>query len=209
MIIFILSADKSKLTPRQREPVASGSVNVHQVQFEFSPDWDGLTRTAVFKAGACTRYVQLNESGRCFLPWEVLETPDLPLMAGVYGARGASVALPTVWASLGMILPGVDAPEAGAAPSTPELWAQALAGKGDTLGYTETGELGLYAGDRLLSTVPADACGIYEIGHGLRAKGGVLSVDSVDDFQGDNTLPMTAAGVQNVVGSIEALLGII
>jgi hypothetical protein len=36
-----------------------------------------------------------------------------------------------------------------------------------------------------------------------------LSVDTVDDFEGDNTLPITAAAVQNTVGNIEILLGTI
>lgn len=46
----------------------------------------------------------------------------------------------------------------------------------------------------------------YKFGHGLKQEGLTVSVNSVDDFLGDNTLPMTAAGVQATVGNIEALL---
>lgn len=49
----------------------------------------------------------------------------------------------------------------------------------------------------------------YQFGHGLKLTGNSVSVDTVDDFNGDNTLPMTAAGVETVVGNIEALLGVI
>ena len=48
-----------------------------------------------------------------------------------------------------------------------------------------------------------------EFGHGLKRTGSVVSVDTVDDFSGDNTLPMTAAGIQTVVGNIDVLLGTI
>ena len=103
------------------------------------------------------------------------------------------------------------APGEEAQPPTPELWEQALARKGDGLGYTEEGELGLYSGETLLSSLPVSGGGglPYGVGHGLKVEAGNLTVDAVGDFQGDNTLPMTAAGVQTVVGNIEALLGTI
>lgn len=209
--MFILYANKNKLTVRQREPVTSGSVNVYTARFEFSPDWDGLTRKAVFKAGRESRTVLLDESGQCAIPWEVLTSHGQPLMAGVFGTADET-ALPTTWANLGSILEGVTTGEE-TKPPTPDLWEQELAGKGDTLGYTETGELGLYARDKLLSSVPVKGGGggplAWGIGHGLKLVGGELSVNSVDDFKGDNTLPMTAAGVQAAVGNIEALLATI
>lgn len=46
-----------------------------------------------------------------------------------------------------------------ARPPTPELWEQQLAGKGDSLGYTYNGELGLYSGDKLLSSVHIESGG--------------------------------------------------
>lgn len=47
---------------------------------------------------------------------------------------------------------------------------------------------------------------VYKFGHGLKVTGNDVSVNSVNDFSGDNTLPMTAVGVQNTLGNIEALL---
>ena len=34
------------------------------------------------------------------------------------------------------------------------MWEQELAGKADNLDYTESGELGLFSGEKLLSSVP-------------------------------------------------------
>ena len=47
--MFVLYADKTQLTVRQKEPITSGSSNTYQVRFEFSPEWDGLAKAAVFQ----------------------------------------------------------------------------------------------------------------------------------------------------------------
>ena len=149
--MFRLFAEKNKLALLEREPVTSGSVNVYGAQFEFSEDWTGLDRTAVFEAAGVSREVRLYPGGACVVPWEVLRVPGVRLRAGVYGKQGGEVVLPTVWANLGVILEGVPAGESP--PPSPDVWEQALAGKGDALGYTEDGELGLYSGEKLLSSV--------------------------------------------------------
>lgn len=130
--MFVLYADKTQLAVREKEPVTSGSVNVYQAQFEFSDDWDGLTRTAVFQAGSVSRSVLLDESGTCTVPWEVLKTPRISLAAGVCGEKDGDVVLPTVWAWLGLIMEGA-APGEDAQPPTPDLWEQELAKKQDKL----------------------------------------------------------------------------
>lgn len=123
--MFVLCANKSQLTVQQRELAVSGSVNANAVQFRFSPDWDGLTRTAIFRAGAECCTAELDESGQCVIPREVLETPWARLMAGVCGKRGEEVTLPTVWADLGTILEGAKPGEASRPP------AQTPGGTGD------------------------------------------------------------------------------
>lgn len=206
--MFELYAEKNQLEVRRREPVTSGSVNVYPVRFGFSEDWAGLEKTAVFRAGEKTISILLDETGECVVPWEALAVPGRRLEAGVYGTRGTEVVLPTVWADLGYIETGT-APGEEARPPAPGLWQQELERKGDGLGYTEDGELGLFSGDKLLSSVPVSGGGggpLYKFGHGLKQQGLDVSVDAVSDFKGDNTLPMTAAGVQTTVGNIEALL---
>ena len=75
--MFILYANKTRLTLRQREPVTSGSVNIYLVQFEFSEDWAGLSRTAIFRAGTESRATLLEEDNETVLPWEVLRKPEI------------------------------------------------------------------------------------------------------------------------------------
>lgn len=205
--MFDLYAEKNRLCVRQREPVTSGSVNVYRARFEFSEDWAGLAKTAVFRAGDKSVSVLLDDTGQVAVPWEVLATPGKRLEAGIYGVQGVEVVLPTVWADLGYILTGV-APVEEARPPTPDRWEQELARKGDRLDYTEAGELGLYSGEKLLNSVPVSGGGgmPFGVGHGLKVVDGNLTVNAVNDFKGDNTLPMTAAGVDLVVGNIEALL---
>lgn len=153
--MFELYARKNQLKARRLEPVTSGSVNVYEARFEFSEDWTGLTKAAVFRAGDESREVLLGDGGQCTVPWEVLAASGRRLEAGVYGKDAAGqVVLPTVWADLGYICPGT-APGEKSQPPSPELWEQALARKGDRLEYTEDGALGLWAGETLLSEVEA------------------------------------------------------
>lgn len=130
--MFILYANKTQLTVRKREPMTSGSVNAYAARFEFSADWEGLKRTAVFTAGTETRSVLLDESGACVIPWEVLAKPNVALRAGVYGSLAEEMVLPTIWASLGTVLEGTSS-TGELYPPTPELWEQELAKKQDKL----------------------------------------------------------------------------
>ena len=149
--MFILQADKNKISVREKETVTSGCVNVYTARFEFSDDWRGLTRKAVFKAGKESRTVLLDESGECAVPWEVLASPGQQLMAGVFGTADET-ALPTEWALLGLIMHGVPGDGEGSRPPTPDIWQQELDRKGDTLAYDGL-NLSLKSGDKTLSSV--------------------------------------------------------
>lgn len=149
--MFDLYAEKNQLRVREREPVTSGSVNVYRAAFGFSEDWEGLVKTAVFRAGDVSVSAALGEAGACSVPWEVLQKPGVRLEAGVYGTRGGEVVLPTVWADLGFIRAGA-APGDDARPPTPEVWRQELAKKGDGLDL-EGLRLRLTSGGKPLSEV--------------------------------------------------------
>ena len=130
--------------------------------------------------------VLLDESGRCMIPPEALSRPMRHLMAGVWGVREGRVVLPTVWADLGVVLPGA-APGPDVTPPTPELWRQELAGKGDRLQYTLDGGLGLYAGERLLASVPvrvdgADGIPALRVGRGLRIEDGLVWMEDINSL---------------------------
>lgn len=152
--MFQLYADKNRLTVQAAETLTSGLVNVYEVQFAFSPEWDGLARTAVFRAGEHSASVLLDGGGRCLLPWEVLLHPGHRLQEGVYGTRGGETVLPTVWAALGEVLRGAEPAQAARAPS-PGIYEQvlsALAAKGDGL-RLDGAALSLLAGGETLQSV--------------------------------------------------------
>lgn len=153
-MMYILYADKSRLVVRAKPaaPLTSGSVNVWPVKFEFSEIWEGLERTAVFRAaGGEPKSILLDSEGLCVIPWEVLTAPGLHVYAGVYGKQGGTIVLPTVWADLGVVAQGAE-PGGGTKPPTPDLWEQELARKGDALDYDGL-NLSLKSGDKTLSQV--------------------------------------------------------
>ena len=138
--MFILNAERSKLTVCQKEPVTGGSGEVYRVRFQFSRHWEELKAIAVFKAGDTAVTVPLDESGMCRIPWKVLTTPGVQLRAGVYGTKAGSVVLPTLWAGLGTILEGTG--DGSGDTALEVLWEQELKGKQDKL----TGQPGQVVG---------------------------------------------------------------
>lgn len=108
------------------ELLTAGMSKAVTVQFVFSPEWDGLTKTAVFSNGKTTVDVlAANWDGDTVpVPHEVLAVPGRHARVGVYGADESGVVLPTVWVSLGKVQPGADpSGDASADPSLP-VWAQ-------------------------------------------------------------------------------------
>jgi len=128
--MIILTASKSCLTASRRELLVEGAVNVNIVQFVFSSDWDGLTKTAVFQAGSYKYSVLLDESNETPIPWEVLQNPRRTLYAGVYGTVGEDLVLPTIWAPLGTIQEGAS-PGQDTQPPTPTVYEQLLSDIGN------------------------------------------------------------------------------
>ena len=106
-------------------PLTSGMVG-RPVKLVFSPEWDVLRKTAVFRAGEVTRDV-LEVSGETVIPAKVLEVPHHRLYVGIYGTDSAGeTVIPTVWAEGPMVEEGT-APSGD--PSTePEspVWQQIL-----------------------------------------------------------------------------------
>lgn len=47
---------------------------------------------------------------------------------------------------------------------------------------------------------------MWQVGDGLKLEGGVLSVDTADAVEQDNTRPVTSAAVYTQLGNVEALL---
>ncbi len=124
--MIICHVSKAAITVAQSVLLTSGMVQAVQVRFCFSPEWEGLTRTAVFCAGQVSVSCLLDEENCCIVPWECLQTAGTHLMVGVYGTRAQEVVLPTVECSLGLICTGVQPTENTPQEPTPTLVQQLL-----------------------------------------------------------------------------------
>ena len=195
------------------ELLTAGMSKAVTVQFVFSPEWDGLAKTAVFSNGKTTVDVlAANWDGDTVpVPHEVLAVPGRHARVGVYGADESGVVLPTVWVSLGKVQPGADpSGDASADPSLP-VWAQLQKQIGDL------DDLKTYNKGNLVQAINearqsgGGSGGGYTIGDGLKldAATNTLSVDTAAAVEKDNTKPVTSAAVYTEVGNINALLATI
>lgn len=195
------------------ELLTAGMSKAVTVQFVFSPEWSGLTKTAVFSNGKTTVDVlAANWDGDTVpVPHEVLAVTGRHARVGVYGADESGVVLPTVWVSLGKVQPGADpSGDASADPSLP-VWAQLQSKIGDL------DDLQTYNKGNLVDAINeargsgGSGGGGYTIGDGLKldAATNTLSVDTAEAVEKDNTKPVTSAAVYTEVGNINALLATI
>ena len=106
----------------QSEPLTSGMVG-QPIEFEYSPDFDGLTLTAVFTNGKTTVDV-LNPGNQCVIPHEVLDTVGTLVKVGIYAVRGNEIVIPTVYANIGIVLKGADPSGDVSIDPTLPVWAQ-------------------------------------------------------------------------------------
>lgn len=92
------------------EHLTSGMIG-ESVEVEFSEDWNGLTKVAIFTNGEVIKDVE-NPSKTVKIPCEVLATPNKTVSVGFYGytiKNGEKVfAIPTIYADLGTVRKGAD-----------------------------------------------------------------------------------------------------
>lgn len=195
------------------ELLTAGMSKAVTVQFVFSPEWDGLTKTAVFSNGKATVDVlEANWDGDTVpVPHEVLAVPGRHARVGVYGADESGVVLPTVWVSLGKVQPGADpSGDETADPSLP-VWAQLQKQIGDLDDLKTYNKGNLVDAINEARSSGGSVGGGYTIGDGLKldAATNTLSVDTAEAVEKDNTKPVTSAAVYTEVGNINALLATI
>ena len=144
-----LICDKNRAFFRETEKLTSGSIGV-TINFVFSPEWDGLLKTAVFDAGEAKIDVVLT-SESCEVPPEVLACPGKQLFVGVFGELAdKTLAIPTIYASAGTIRPGASPSGISSAPPTPswpeQVQAIALEAKEAADSVRSDAEAGKFAG---------------------------------------------------------------
>ena len=105
-----------------REPLTSGMVG-QPIHFEYSHDFDGLAITAVFTDGKNTVNV-VNPGSECVIPHEVLTTVGATVKVGIYATRGDELVIPTVYATIGVVLRGANPNEGSSGSPTIPMWSQ-------------------------------------------------------------------------------------
>ena len=106
----------------QSEPLTSGMVG-QPIHFEYSHDFDGLSVTAVFTDGKNTVDV-VNPGSECIIPHEVLTNVGAMVKVGIYATKGNELVIPTVYATIGVVLKGADPSGDVSADPTLPVWAQ-------------------------------------------------------------------------------------
>lgn len=195
------------------ELMTAGMAKAVTVEFVFSDDWSGLTKTAVFSAGRTT--VDVLESAwdgnKVVVPHEILADAGPIARVGVYGANADGLILPTVWVTLGKVMPAAEpSGDPGADPTLP-VWAQLQNQIGDLDDLKTYNKGNLVDAINEARSSGGSGGGGYTIGDGLKldAATNTLSVDTADKVEQDNTKPVTSAAVYTEVGNINALLATI
>ena len=195
------------------ELLTAGMAKAVTVEFVFSNDWDGLTKTAVFSAGRTT--VDVLESAwdgnKVVVPHEILADAGPIARVGVYGANADGLILPTVWVTLGKVMPAAEpSGDPGADPTLP-IWAQLQNQIGDLDDLKTYNKGNLVDAINEARSSGGSGGGGYTIGDGLKldAATNTLSVDTAAAVEKDNTKPVTSAAVYTEVGNINALLATI
>lgn len=195
------------------ELLTAGMAKAVTVEFAFSDDWDGLTKTAVFSAGRTT--VDVLESAwdgnKVVVPHEILADAGPIARVGVYGANADGLILPTVWVTLGKVMPAAEpSGDPGADPTLP-IWAQLQNQIGDLDDLKTYNKGNLVDAINEARSSGGSGGGGYTIGDGLKldAATNTLSVDTAEAVEKDNTKPVTSAAVYTEVGNINAMLATI
>ena len=106
----------------EQEFYTSGMVGA-KIAFQFSEEWNGLTKTIVFRTDHLQKDV-LNVTNVCTIPHECLEKAGERLVVGVYGTNGNDIVIPTIYVSLGRIKQGADPSGDVSIDPTLPVWAQ-------------------------------------------------------------------------------------
>lgn len=128
--MFVIQADKSKLTLIENEILVSNAVRVYPVRFNFSDDWDGFVKVAIFyndSSENATRYsVLIDKDGMTYVPSEVLKEAGGSVHVGVCGENPSEKHLPTVIISLGIVQQSICDEYVEAEEPTPSIYQQIL-----------------------------------------------------------------------------------
>ena len=151
--------------------ITAGTIGL-PVEFTFDETWDGLKKWAVFRAGSTEISVEDPEAN-AVVPSEVLVWPGVWLSIGVYGVNNdGTIAIPTIWANIRPISPGVIPSEDPAANPSPSVWQKVITYLTNIVGK-------LFV--KTVNGIPPDENGNVDISTGTASENAVLFVEQTLD----------------------------
>lgn len=211
------------ITVRSRVPTITEGEEVishnsdYEIEFEFDEEWQSAYKTVYFVCEDGSYQAVVMSGNSCAVP--MLDGEHRRIFVGVQaGAAEKPSVLKTtrpcclkVADSIADLL-GQPIPD-----PTPDVYQQIIAMLEDIKKGEVSPEDIQKAVDNYLTENPisvdiatTEKAGIVAVGKNLSiTEDGVLSVETTDDAEQDNTKPITSAGVNLVVGNINAILAII
>jgi hypothetical protein len=123
--MIIVTALRTHASATKTEELVAGRVGM-EAAFHFSPEWDGLGKTAVFEAGGVAKDVIIGDDP-CIVPHECM-IEGAELRVGIYGmSTDGTIVIPTVYALVGTVKKGADPSGDESYPPTPTVGEQAIA----------------------------------------------------------------------------------
>lgn len=202
MVHRIVVEDQSLRWYGRPPKIADDSIEFVQLQFHLPGEWASLLLVAQFTQ--TDTYNMLMDGDKCFLPKELTAgLCKLSLFGYAEGKPLRATSIPLVFQiEESGFVSSADTP----IPPTPDLYAQLL----ERIVEVEVGTLDpavvAKAVEDYLKENPPSGGVQFKPDETLTLKDGILSVNTTNDMEQDNTLPITSAGVYATVGNIEVLL---
>ncbi len=110
---------------RKNSTLTKGLVGA-TAEFRFDKEWDGLSKTAVFRQGDVVKdYLLIDD--KAVIPWEVMQIVGVPVSIGVYGTKAdGTVAIPTIWAKTAHVRDGADPSGDESSKPSPTVYEEIL-----------------------------------------------------------------------------------
>ena len=139
MSVIRLTVDGQKLIPVEKPLIASQGVVEDSVVFDFSDEWDGYGKVALFwraedEAREDIYQVMVDENSTALVPWEVTQT-DGEICITVFGTKDTSVITAEIIKY--KVVEGLYSEGQGSEPPTPDIYQQILAIAGEVNGKFE------------------------------------------------------------------------